>query len=86
MSGGLFQRMKRWWTDMFFPATEAYDNGAHERHSEIRKAVHENRNLVTRLQSEARQSAAMSKRANFAAHEAIKLLEEARKRDEESPP
>ena len=86
MSGGLFQHMKRWWTTMFFPTTEAYDNGVHERHQEIRKAVHKNRNLVSTLQHEARKSADISRRANFAAHQAIELLEATRDRNEESAP
>jgi len=78
---GLFHHMKRWWSTMIFPVQ---DNGAAERHDKIRKAVHANRNLVSRVQHEARVSKEMSRRANFAALQAIQLLEEARKRDEDS--
>jgi hypothetical protein len=67
---------------MFFPVQ---DNGAAERHNEIRKAVHQNRNLVSRVQQESRQSKVVSRRANFAAQQAIELLEEAKRRDENSP-
>jgi len=78
MLRGLFHHMKRWWSTMFFPET---DNGAQERHDTLRKAVHRNRNLVSQLQHETRRAEDISRRANFAAHQVIQVLEDARKVD-----
>ena len=65
---------------MFYPVT---DNGAQERHDTLRKAVHRNRNLVSQLQHETRRAEDVSRRANFAAHQVIEVLEEARKANEQ---
>jgi hypothetical protein len=66
---------------MFYPVP---DSGAQERHDTLRKAVHRNRNLVSQLQHETRRAEDISRRSNFAAHQVIEVLEEARKANEQA--
>jgi hypothetical protein len=69
---------------MLFPSN-GVEEKAEERHRELRKAVHTNRNLVSQVQGESRKSVADARRANFAATQAIELLEEARRKHESDP-
>lgn len=78
---GLLCRFKQWWQAMAAPQFPEMDS----MRTEIRRAVHQNRNLATIIKSEAQKARKASHLAREAAHDAIARLEQA-KRGKDGPP
>jgi hypothetical protein len=80
MGEGLLATLKRWWCMMFKHDTPEYENMRRE----VRKLVHQNRNLAQAAHGETQRSKKVSSLASSVAHDAISRLEEAKRARYES--